>query len=38
MFAEAFHSTIKSIHLVLEVKTSYDNSMHATGFSMKSST
>jgi hypothetical protein len=26
MFAEAFHSTIKGIHVALEVKTSFDNS------------
>jgi hypothetical protein len=35
MFAEAFHSTIKDIHLALEVKTSFDNSTPTTGSSMK---
>jgi hypothetical protein len=35
MFAEAFHSTIKGIHLALEVKTSYRNSTPTTGYSMK---
>jgi hypothetical protein len=30
MFAEAFHSTIKGIHLTLEVKTSFSNSTSAT--------
>jgi hypothetical protein len=29
MFAEAFNSTIKGIHLVLEVKTSFGNSTPA---------
>jgi hypothetical protein len=29
-----FHSTIKDIHLTLEVKTSFDNSTHAMGSSM----
>jgi hypothetical protein len=38
MFAEAFHSMIKGLHLALEVKTSFDNSTHATGSSTKSST
>jgi hypothetical protein len=38
MFAEAFHSTVKSIHLALEVKTSFGNSTPVTGFSMESST
>jgi hypothetical protein len=38
MFVEAFHSTIKGIHLALEVKTSFGNSTFAMGFSMKSST
>jgi hypothetical protein len=33
MVAEVFHSTIKDIHLALEVKTSFDNSMPATGSS-----
>jgi hypothetical protein len=36
MFAEAFHSTIKDIHLALEVKTSFDNSTLVTGSSMES--
>jgi hypothetical protein len=31
MFAEAFHSTIKGIHLTLEVKIRFDNSTLATG-------
>jgi hypothetical protein len=38
MFAEAFYSTIKGIHLFLEVKTSFDNSMSTTGFSTESNT
>jgi hypothetical protein len=38
MFAEAFHSTVKVIHLTLEVKTSFGNSTPATGFSMRPST
>jgi hypothetical protein len=38
MFAEAFHSRIKGIHLALEVKTAFGNSMPATGFSTGSST
>jgi hypothetical protein len=38
MFAEAFHSTIKSIHLALEVKTSFGNSARTTDCSTKSST
>jgi hypothetical protein len=38
MFAEAFHSTIKGIHLALEVKTSFDNSKPVMGSSMESST
>jgi hypothetical protein len=37
MFAEAFHSTIKGIHLTLEVKTSCDNSTPVTGSSTESS-
>jgi hypothetical protein len=37
MFTEAFHSSIKGIHLTLEVKTSFSNSMPAMGSSMKSS-
>jgi hypothetical protein len=32
MFAEAFHSMIKGIHLALKVKTSFGNSMPVTGF------
>jgi hypothetical protein len=38
MFAEAFQSTIKDIHLALEVKTSFGNSTPAMGLSVKSST
>jgi hypothetical protein len=38
MFAEAFHSTVKGIHLTLEVKTSFNNSTLATGLSTGSST
>jgi hypothetical protein len=38
MFAEAFHSTIKGIHLALEVKASFDNFTSAMGFSTESST
>jgi hypothetical protein len=38
MFAEAFHSTIKGIHLTLEVKTSFDTFTPAMGSSTKSST
>jgi hypothetical protein len=37
MFAEAFHLTIKGIHLALEVKTSFSNSMPVAGSSMESS-
>jgi hypothetical protein len=37
MFVEAFHSTIKDIHLALEVKTSFGNSTPVMGSSMKSS-
>jgi hypothetical protein len=33
MFAEVFHSTIKGIHLALEVKTFFDNSTPVTGIS-----
>jgi hypothetical protein len=33
MFVEAFHSTIKGIHLTLEVKTSFGNSTPVTGSS-----
>jgi hypothetical protein len=38
MFVEAFHSTVKDIHLALEVKTSFDNSTPVMGFSMESNT
>jgi hypothetical protein len=38
MFVKVFHSTIKDIHLTLEVKTSFGNSTPATGFSTGSST
>jgi hypothetical protein len=38
MFAEAFHSMIKDIHLALEVKTSFGNSTPATGLSVEFST
>jgi hypothetical protein len=38
MFAEAFHSTVKGIHLALEVKTFFSNSTLMTGFSMGFST
>jgi hypothetical protein len=38
MFVEAFHSTIKDIHLALEMKTSYGNSTPVMGSSTKSST
>jgi hypothetical protein len=37
MFAEAFQSTIKGIHLTLEVKTSFGNSMSVMGSSTESS-
>jgi hypothetical protein len=37
MFAEAFHSTIKGIHLALKVKTSFGNSTPVTDSSTKSS-
>jgi hypothetical protein len=37
MFAEVFHSTIKGIHLTLEVKTSFSNYVPATGPTMESS-
>jgi hypothetical protein len=37
MFAEAFYSTIKGIHLALEVKTSFGNSTPTTGSSTESS-
>jgi hypothetical protein len=38
MFMEAFHSMITDIHLALQVKTSFDNSTPAIGFSTESST
>jgi hypothetical protein len=38
MFVKVFHSTIKGIHLTLEVKTSFGNSTLAMGFSTESST
>jgi hypothetical protein len=38
MFAEAFHSMIKDIHLTLEVKASFGNSTPTTGSSTESST
>jgi hypothetical protein len=38
MFTEAFHSTIKDIHLALEVKTSFGNSTPPTGLSAESIT
>jgi hypothetical protein len=37
MFAEAFHLTIKGIHLTLEVNTSFGNSTPVTGSSTESS-
>jgi hypothetical protein len=37
MFAKAFHSMIKGIHLALEVKTSFGNSTPAMGSSTESS-
>jgi hypothetical protein len=37
MFVETFHSMIKGIHLTLVVKTSFDNSIAATGSSTESS-
>jgi hypothetical protein len=36
MFATAFHSTIKGIHLALEVKISFGNSMSAMDYSTES--
>jgi hypothetical protein len=36
MITEVFNSTIKGIHLALEVKTFFDNSTPVTGSSMKS--
>jgi hypothetical protein len=38
MFAEAFHTTIKGIHLALEVKTSFGNSTPVTDFSTEFNT
>jgi hypothetical protein len=38
MFAEAFHSKIKGIHLALEVKTSFGNSTPVMSSSTESST
>jgi hypothetical protein len=38
MFAEAFHWTIKGIHLALEVKTSFGNSTPTMGSNIESST
>jgi hypothetical protein len=38
MFVKAFNSTIKGIHLALEVKTSFTNSMPMTGSGMEFST
>jgi hypothetical protein len=38
MFAEAFHSMIKGIHLALEVKTSFGNSTPVKGFRTEPST
>jgi hypothetical protein len=37
-FAEAFNSTIKDIHLALEVKAFFGNSTPATGLSAESNT
>jgi hypothetical protein len=37
MFVEAFHSMIKGIHLALEVKTSFGNSMPTMSSSTESS-
>jgi hypothetical protein len=37
MFAEAFHSMIKGIHLALEVKTSFGNSTPMTSSNTESS-
>jgi hypothetical protein len=37
MYAKAFHSTVKGIHLTLEMKTSFGTSMPATGSNMESS-
>jgi hypothetical protein len=38
MFAEVFHTTIKGIHLTLEVKTSFGNSTPTIGSYTESST
>jgi hypothetical protein len=38
MFAEAFHSMIKDIHLALEVKTSFSYSTPAMGSSTEYNT
>ncbi len=38
IFAEVFNSTIKDIHLALEVKPFFDNSTPATGSRTESST
>jgi hypothetical protein len=38
MLAEAFHSTVKGIHLALEVKTSFGNSKLVMGFSTEPNT
>jgi hypothetical protein len=38
MFAEAFHSIIKDIHLAIEVKASFGYSRPMTGSSTESST
>jgi hypothetical protein len=38
MFAEVFYLTIKDIHLVLEVKTSFGNSMPTMGSSTEFNT
>jgi aromatic ring-opening dioxygenase catalytic subunit (LigB family) len=38
MFAKAFHSMIKGIHLTLEMKTSFGNSTPMMGYSTESST
>jgi hypothetical protein len=38
MFMEALHTTIKGIHLALDVKTSFDSSTPMTGSSTESST
>jgi hypothetical protein len=37
MFVEVFHSTIKGVHLTLEVKTSFTNSTPVMGSSTESS-